>query len=114
MGCAADWMPDCDHAQMTKDAATGDYEFKATLNKGWAENYGDGGAPNGNNIPLHVAATRPVTFTYDHATHVVSVMRRPAPGRPVRPARRTRRPRCRPPPDPPGAPAATAGPRRGG
>ncbi|GGC90508.1 hypothetical protein GCM10011512_16860 [Tersicoccus solisilvae] len=84
MGCAGDWDPTCDQAQMTKDPATGlwkltvtlpagDYEYKAALNKKWDENYGEGGAPNGGNIALHVAAPRSVTFTYDHATHVVSV-----------------------------------------
>ncbi|OMH32288.1 alpha-amylase family glycosyl hydrolase [Tersicoccus sp. Bi-70] len=83
IGCAGDWDPACDQAQMTKDPATGlwkltvtlpagDYEYKAALNKKWDENYGDGGAPNGGNIALHVAATRSVTFTYDHATHIIS------------------------------------------
>ncbi|MEH0109435.1 alpha-amylase family glycosyl hydrolase [Tersicoccus sp. MR15.9] len=83
IGCAADWDPACNQAQMTKDPATGlwkltvtlpagDYEYKAALNKKWDENYGSGGAPNGGNIALHLDAARSVTFTYDHATHIIS------------------------------------------
>ena len=37
----------------------------------WDENYGAGGAPGGANIAL-TAPGGPITFTYDHATHVIS------------------------------------------
>ncbi|WP_432509270.1 alpha-amylase family glycosyl hydrolase [Kineococcus auxinigenes] len=84
IGCPEDWQPACEQAQLTLDETTGlwtleadlpegSYEFKAALNGGWDENYGDGGAPNGGNIPLVVpAGGARVTFTYDHATHLIT------------------------------------------
>lgn len=81
MGCAGDWEPACQQAQMSLDPTdqiwklsadipAGSYEYKAAINKSWDENYGAGGAANGNNIPL----TSPgrVTFYYDHARHYVT------------------------------------------
>ena len=79
IGCAGDWMPACDQAQMSLDPAdsvwkatvdvpAGTYEYKAAIDRGWDENYGAGGAPGGANIPLD-AAGGPVSFYYDHATH---------------------------------------------
>ena len=41
------------------------------LNGTWDENYGAGGAPGGANIPI-TAPGSSVTFTYDHATHLIS------------------------------------------
>ncbi|MDF9277704.1 alpha-amylase family glycosyl hydrolase [Arthrobacter sp. EH-1B-1] len=81
MGCPGDWDPACDQAQMTLgddglwrltvDLPAGDYEYKAAINKDWPENYGAGGALNGNNIPLaHDGGA--VTFTYDHRTHLIT------------------------------------------
>ncbi|WP_367182161.1 alpha-amylase family glycosyl hydrolase [uncultured Arthrobacter sp.] len=81
MGCPGDWDPACDQAQMTLgddglwrlavDLPAGDYEYKAAIDKDWPENYGAGGAPNGPNIPLaHDGG--PVTFTYDHRTHLIT------------------------------------------
>ncbi|OFI39327.1 alpha-amylase [Arthrobacter sp. SW1] len=82
LGCAGDWMPDCAQAQLTFDPAdglwkltaelpAGSYEFKAALNGSWAENYGLGGAANGNNIVLNHPGG-PVTFSYDHASHLIT------------------------------------------
>ncbi|MGC4173770.1 alpha-amylase family glycosyl hydrolase [Demequina sp.] len=84
MGCGEDWAPWCDEAQMTFDeeSATwsitvdlpaGDYEFKIALNRTWDENYGDGGVKDGPNIPLSLTKDSTVTFTYDNATHLVTV-----------------------------------------
>ena len=62
MGCAGDWQPDCDQAQLTLDAQdqiwkgtystipAGPNDYKAAINKSWDENYGAGGAKGGGNI----------------------------------------------------------------
>ena len=83
LGCANDWAPECaaTHLQpvsgspgvfrATFDMPAGDYEYKAALNGSWDENYGAGGSAAGANIALK-APGGPITFTYDHATHVVS------------------------------------------
>lgn len=84
MGCPGDWLPDCGNAFMTLDPAdriwrltadlpAGSYEFKAALNGSWSENYGAGGALNGNNITLSHPGG-PVTFRYDHSTHLLSAV----------------------------------------
>jgi len=83
MACAEDWMPACDQAQLVLDPAdllwklsvpdlpAGSYEFKAALNRSWAESYGAGGSPNGANISLaHDGG--PLTIRYDHFTHVMT------------------------------------------
>jgi pullulanase-type alpha-1,6-glucosidase len=83
LGCPGDWQPDCTQTELqpvdgslglfraTFDVPAADYEYKVALNGSWDENYGAGGAPSGANIPL-TAPVVPVTFTYDHATHVIS------------------------------------------
>ncbi|HEU4667254.1 MAG TPA: alpha-amylase family glycosyl hydrolase [Arthrobacter sp.] len=82
MGCAAPWDPACPKAMMTLDPAdriwrltvnldAGQYEYKAALNGGWAENYGAGGRLNGPNIALDHPGG-PVTFRYDHSTHLIT------------------------------------------
>ncbi|GAB3068444.1 pullulanase-type alpha-1,6-glucosidase [Pedococcus soli] len=79
MGCAADWAPDCDQAQLTLDPKDhvwkgtytlppAEHAYKAAIDKKWDENYGAGGRPNGDNIS-YTAPSGPVTFYYDHATH---------------------------------------------
>ena len=55
----------------TFDVPAGTYDYKVALNNSWDENYGAGGAPGGANIPI-TAPGGPVTFTYDHHTHVIS------------------------------------------
>ena len=49
----------------------GTYEFKASINKTWDENYGVGAVKGGSNIPYKAPGTD-VTFYYDHATHWVT------------------------------------------
>lgn len=83
LGCAGDWAPDCDEAQMqlrpdgtwslTARLAAGTYSYKAALDRSWAVNYGLNAAPGGANIPLTVpAGGAEVTFVYDPVTHWVT------------------------------------------
>ncbi|MEZ5097166.1 MAG: alpha-amylase family glycosyl hydrolase [Nocardioides sp.] len=83
IGCPGDWQPDCDQAQLALDPKddiwkqtvsipTGEYEYKAAIDKSWDENYGAGAVQNGPNIPLKLLATQDVTFYYDHATHWIT------------------------------------------
>jgi alpha-amylase len=82
MGCSGDWQPDCEEAQLTFDSndqlwkltvllPAGDYEYKVAIDKAWDENYGAGGVLNGANISLSLTEETVVTFTYDHATHII-------------------------------------------
>jgi pullulanase-type alpha-1,6-glucosidase len=83
LGCPGDWQPECAQTRLqpvegspgvfrgTFDVPAGPFEYKVALNGSWDENYGAGGAPGGSNIPL-AAPGGPLTFTYDHATHVIS------------------------------------------
>ncbi len=83
LGCPGDWDPTCattglefqaaDRAwQATFEVPAGDWEYKATLNGGWDENYGLNAVPNGANIPLSLAGPRSVKFYYSHATHWIA------------------------------------------
>jgi pullulanase-type alpha-1,6-glucosidase len=83
LGCPGDWQPECPQTRLqpvagspgvfraTFDVPAGAYEYKVALNNSWDENYGAGGAAGGANIAL-TAAGGPITFTYDHATHIIS------------------------------------------
>ncbi len=82
MGCASDWAPACEQGRMTLDAATGlwqltadlpagAWEYKIAIDGSWDVDHGAGGAPGGANIALTTAGG-PVTFTYDHTTHLVT------------------------------------------
>ncbi len=83
IGCAGDWLPACDASELDWSEGTrytgrfslpeGSYEFKVTINGGWAENYGAGGVLGGPNLPLVIAGPATLDFTYDDATHVVTV-----------------------------------------
>lgn len=83
LGCTADWLPECEQAQLALDPAdlvwkltvpnlpAGSYEFKAALDRSWNVNYGANGVPNGGNIPFaHDGG--PATFRYDHFTHLIT------------------------------------------
>ncbi len=78
MGCAADWEPWCDQAQLTLDPQdsiwkgsytlpAGPYAFKAALDRTWTENYGEKGERDGANISYETDG--PVSFYYDPTTH---------------------------------------------
>lgn len=79
MGCAGDWSPDCDQAQMTLvdgiwrltvDLPAGSYEYKVATEKSWDENYGAGGVAGGANIAItHDGG--PITFYFDPRTKLV-------------------------------------------
>ncbi|MFP5312654.1 MAG: alpha amylase C-terminal domain-containing protein, partial [Actinomycetes bacterium] len=83
LGCASDWEPACPQAQLVLDPAdlvwklsvpnlpAGNYEFKAALNKTWDVSYGAGGETPGANIVFNHDGG-PVTFRYDHVTHVLT------------------------------------------
>jgi len=84
LGCSEWWQPSCAAIQMTLDEAqarwsltvnlpAGEHEFKIAIEGSWTENYGAAGARDGANIPLVLDAPSTVTFTYDHATHLVDV-----------------------------------------
>ena len=82
MGCAGDWQPDCDQAQLsldegdriwkgTKEVPAGNYAFKAAINRSWDENYGAGAVLDGGNV-AYAAPGGAVNYYYDHATHWVT------------------------------------------
>ncbi|PRY60312.1 glycosidase [Knoellia remsis] len=79
MGCAADWEPACDRAQLSLDAKdkiwkgsytlpAGPYSYKAALDRQWTENYGEKGIRDGANISYETTDGT-VTFYYDPTTH---------------------------------------------
>ncbi len=92
LGCPGDWQPDCLRSWLedpdgdgiytftTSSLPAGSYEVKAALNESWDVNYGVGGVQNGPNIPFTVPADCvQVTFTYDSATHLLTVTTGSAP-----------------------------------
>jgi pullulanase len=48
------------------------FEYKAALNGGWDENYGQNAVRGGANIPLNLAEPAAVKFYYDHETHWIT------------------------------------------
>ena len=86
LGCPGDWQPDCLRSWLqdpdgdgiysfsTRSIPAGDYEVKVAIDESWSENYGAGGVSNGANIPFTVASDCAETvFTYDPATHVLTI-----------------------------------------
>src|SRR3954453_22143879 len=83
LGCPGDWQPECaathlqpvagrpEVFQATFDVPAGGFEYKVALNGSWDENYGAGGTAGGANLPL-TAPGGPITFTYDHRTHLIT------------------------------------------
>src|SRR5262249_42163063 len=68
----------------TNKIPAGNYECKAAINESWTENYGDGGVPNGPNIPFIVPADcAPMLFSYNASTHVLTVGPAGAPPQPA-------------------------------
>ncbi|NJD59136.1 MAG: alpha-amylase [Anaerolineae bacterium] len=77
-GCLRSWLQDIDgdgiYTLSTTALPAGPYEFKVAIDESWAENYGQGGAPGGSNIPFNVpAGSFLVAFTYDSITHIPAV-----------------------------------------
>ncbi|MBA3289339.1 MAG: fibronectin type III domain-containing protein [Acidimicrobiia bacterium] len=83
LGCAGDWDPTCTASGLADanadgvwkaafDVPSGAWQYKTALNGGWDENYGRGGVPGGDNIPLELGGAENVTFFYDHRTHWVT------------------------------------------
>ncbi|WP_024287088.1 pullulanase-type alpha-1,6-glucosidase [Cellulomonas sp. KRMCY2] len=85
VGCPGDWQPDCvvtslqdkegdgTYTYTTAAIPAGAYELKVAHNLGWDENYGVGGTPGGANIPFSAPGGKPITFTYDIATHLLTI-----------------------------------------
>ncbi len=85
MGCPGDWQPDCLRSWLQDPDGDGSYQFsawlpagsyqaKAAIGESWAENYGAGGVRDGPNIPFSVSRScSEVFFTYDPATHVLTI-----------------------------------------
>lgn len=85
LGCGGDWDPACLAAVLidgdqdgtavftAPDLPAGSYEVKVAHGLSWTENYGAGGVPGGANIVFEAPGGEPVTFTYDLATHVLTV-----------------------------------------
>jgi len=91
LGCSADWAPDCMRSWLqdpdgdgtftfvTTGIPAGSYEVKVTHGLSWTVNYGAGGVPNGANIPFDVpGGGAAVVFSYDLASHVLTVTTRAA------------------------------------
>jgi pullulanase len=94
IGCGGDWAPDCLRSwlqdpdgdgtyTMIANLPAGSYEVKAAIDESWSENYGAGGVSNGANIPFTVSTDCQKTlFSYDAATHVLTVSPAPAAAQP--------------------------------
>lgn len=85
LGCPADWDPTClrswlqdvdgdgTYSLTTASIPPGDYEAKVAIDESWDENYGQGGVPGGANVPFTVLPGTRVRFSYDAASHVLSI-----------------------------------------
>jgi hypothetical protein len=79
LGCSGEWQPDCEDTMLLYDEEDdvwqGTFEiepgndddeqgprYKAALNGGWSENYGQNAAPGGADIPLVVDEATEVKF----------------------------------------------------
>ena len=95
LGCPGDWDPGCLRSWLqdvdgdgiysfeTTALPQGSYDAKVAINESWDENYGAGGVPNGPNIAFSVPTDNAkATFTYDAATHVLTIAVESAPGAP--------------------------------
>jgi pullulanase len=83
LGCGGDWDPSCSAAFLGFDpddavwqsifsVPAGNWEYKATLNGTWDENYGRNAERDGANIALNLGGDADVKFYYDHASHWVT------------------------------------------
>ncbi|MFV2145917.1 pullulanase-type alpha-1,6-glucosidase [Isoptericola sp. G70] len=75
--CLATWLKDPDgdgvHTWSTDELAGGAYEAKVAHGLSWAENYGIGGEPDGANYSFSVGDGETVEFSYDLATHELTI-----------------------------------------
>jgi glycosidase len=80
LGCPGDWQPACDATELAREGDTsvwsgtfrvpgGSWEYKVALDDSWDVSYGWDGA----NIPLVLGGPATLKFSYDDATHQVSV-----------------------------------------
>ncbi|MGZ4609219.1 MAG: alpha-amylase family glycosyl hydrolase [Actinomycetes bacterium] len=94
LGCPGDWQPGCAATHLPRVSGTtysttvtvppGSYEYKIAINDDWPENYGQDGVKDGKNYLLVLTHDVRLVFTYDDATHRVTVVPAdPAPSRPV-------------------------------
>jgi arabinogalactan oligomer/maltooligosaccharide transport system substrate-binding protein len=84
-GCDAAWLPECPATAMAKNAETGlwvsgpfnlkagEYEGKIALDGSWTLNYGVDGKADGDNYKFTLAADGTVDFSYDEATHLLTI-----------------------------------------
>ena len=82
-----DWAPDClrswlqdpdgdgTYTLTTSAIPAGSYEVKVAINESWDKNYGRGRRPERPQHPLHRRRRlrRPVTFSYNAASHVLTI-----------------------------------------
>jgi glycosidase len=86
LGCSGDWDPGCLRSWLQDPDEDGVYTFETTsippgsyfakvaINESWDENYGQGGAQNGADIPFNVSSdNQKVTFSYNASTHVLDI-----------------------------------------
>ncbi|MDQ2625337.1 MAG: pullulanase-type alpha-1,6-glucosidase, partial [Actinomycetota bacterium] len=84
VGCPGDWAPEClgtwlapvgdgTYTFTTDLIPAGAWEVKVAHGLSWDVNYGEGGVPGGANIAFTAPGGKPVTFTYDGATHVLTI-----------------------------------------
>jgi Pullulanase X25 domain len=85
LGCSGDWDPGClrswledpdgdgTYSFTTTSIPSGNYEAQVAINESWDESYGAGGEPNGANIPFSVPSGAEVHFSYDAASHVLTI-----------------------------------------
>ncbi|ROS31404.1 pullulanase-type alpha-1,6-glucosidase [Cellulomonas sp. PhB150] len=84
LGCTSDWQPECLAAWLqdpdgdgtftfsTTKLPTGSYEVKTTQGS-WDPNWGADGVPGGANIAFSATEGKQVLFSFDSATHVLTV-----------------------------------------
>lgn len=85
LGCAGDWLPDCENTALTFDESSGmwigtfdlsagTYEYTITVNGTWDVSFGVNGASGmGTNYALSLSSDAPVTFTFDPTTKLTTV-----------------------------------------
>ncbi|MGN6244676.1 MAG: pullulanase-type alpha-1,6-glucosidase [Motilibacteraceae bacterium] len=85
VGCSDDWQPSCLASWLqdpdgdgawtyrTGPLPAGSYNAKVAVGLSWDENYGADGAPGGANIPFEVQAGQGAQFSYDPASHQLTI-----------------------------------------